>query len=1154
VKTFLKILLFLLLLTLATAGAYFVTLWRHWPLWAGAAMVAGLLGLWLAWLFGRRWFFRRRERRFVQRVVEQDQATLAAQEERRARNIRDLEERFAQARDILGASLLKRKDHPTYSLPWCLVMGEPGSGKTQALKKARMAAIQTDVGPNPGGGPTRNCDFWFCDQAVILDTAGRYAVPGDGPADGREWERFLSLLAACRTREPLNGFVAVVGADRLLAKDPDGAADYARALRRRINETMRVVGARFPVYVLVTKADLILGFSEFTALLPDGEQAQPLGFLCEEDGRLPEEEVARGLASLAGRFGDLRLTGTLAQGQVEPAALLFPGELAALAPALTAFCTILFEENPYLETPMFRGLFLASGKRGEAPRPQLYADTAALCAPSPNPAPTPAGPGAFLSGLFSVVLPEDRNRYTPLREFARWRSRTRFFGVAAWLMLTFFLCGLLTLSYVNNQRSLKAITQRFPRLPDVSGDMETRIMTLSEFREAVSEMGAVNENWWVPRLGLVQSILGEDRIKEAFCGLFLKNVLNPLDQSMRLAADKLDSKTDEGVIGAYIGHLVWRIDVLTKRLKGATLKDLKALPSYPDPLLGQLGSSRISEFAPYFRDLYLHYVAWSRDTAHLSAKLAAHQNRLAALAALRGGDMRWLADWANARPDLDTIDLNDFWGGPQADPLRYAQVPPAFTTEGKKAIEEFLKSILAALPDKKPFEGRVNTFWTWYAAQYFTAWGLFSERFHEGVEMLVDDLAWRAMASKMPAYDNPYFTLLARMAKELDAVWSLTPPPVWAERVRRFSWVLEHDKIQAGAESLIKKSEDKAEMAVRSLVSKVDKAEAERVAGMQEASTKLEAYRKALGDMIPAVASQEAAFQFVSQSVVQEGSPDTKSPVAAASQVLAQINALLGDTEGDRGTLATLTGGPLIFYIYYASELAGCELQRLWEGQVLAESGNIPAGKLRAALFDKTQGLVWKFTTGPAKPFLIRDLKGFHPRSWFNRPFPFQAEFLSFLNSGSVETQEVQPEYTVTVKTVPTSVNQGATDAPYLTTLTLNCETGPQALQNYNFLAQAQFKWKPGGCGTTTLTIEFPGLTLTRTYQGTNGFAVFLRDFRTGLKVFTPEDFPMEKDLLTGMGVKQISVAYRFEGNVPVIKLIETMPTRVPQSIIPCRK
>lgn len=1149
-KTFLKFVLFLILLGLASVGAYFLTLWRQWPLWAAAAIVAGLVGLYLAWLFGRRWFFRRRERRFVKRVVEQDQAALEALEDRRARNIRDLEERFAAAGLLLRSSLLRKKDKAVYALPWYLLLGETGSGKTQALKRARLGAILTDVGPPASGGPTRNCDFWFCEHAVILDTAGRYAVPGDDPIDRQEWERFLGLLAASRVREPLNGLVAVVGADRLLSGDLEGLAEYARALRRRINETMRVVGARFPVYVLVTKADRVLGMPDFTGLLNPEGLFQPLGFLDQDADREPAEVVRLGMDRVAERLKDLRLTGALSQGRAAPASLLFPGEMDALTPRLERFCAALFEENPYLETPFFRGLFFSSARRAEAPLPALHAQAADLC----SEAPAPAEKGVFLRDLFARILPRDRNLYSPMQEFARWRSRTRLLGISAWLLLTLFLCGLLTLSYVNNQRSLRTITQQFPRLPEVLGDLETKLLTMNQFREAVREMSMVNEDWWVPRLGLVQSVMGENKIKEAYCALFRKQILNPLDQAMRQATDKLDAKTDEAVIGAYIGHLVWRVEVLSKRLKGAKLKELKALPSYPDPILNQLDPASMSEFAPYFNDLYLHYVVWTREDSHLAASLTDFRARLANLAGLKGGDLQWLADWANSRPGLDNVDLTDFWGGGPVDPLRYAEVPPAFTVQGQKAIQGFLKEFQAALPDKKTFDARVERFWTWYASQYLSAWSQFADRFHEGVELLLDDPSWRAMASRMPSFDNPYFLLLDRMAAELEPVIHVANAPAWAQRVKRFKWVMEHSKAQGTDEPFFKKEEHKAETAVRNLVSNVDKSEAERLASMLEASTKLDAYRKTLGDMVPAVASQEAAFQFVSQTMSQEGAPDAKSPVQLASSTLAQMNTLLGDSGDQRGALTTLTSGPLIFFVYYSSELASCELQRLWEGQVLAEIAGAPAGKQRSLLFDKTQGLVWKYTSGPAKPFLVRDLKGWQPRVWFNRAFPFQTDFLSFLNGGSQETQEVLPEYAVTIKTVPTSVNPGAKDEPFLTTLTMNCDAGSQTLQNYNYLAQALFKWKPTGCGATTLTIDFAGLALTRSYQGTNGFALFLRDFRTGSKVFTPDDFPMEKDLLTSLGVKQITVAYRFEGNAPVIKLTETMPTRIPQTIIPCRK
>ncbi|MDN5850428.1 MAG: type VI secretion system membrane subunit TssM, partial [Nitrococcus sp.] len=64
-----------------------------------------------------------------------------------------------------------------YQLPWYVIVGPPGSGKTTALANSGLSfPLRQEFGQEAlrGVGGTRNCDWWFTDDAVLLDTAGRY--------------------------------------------------------------------------------------------------------------------------------------------------------------------------------------------------------------------------------------------------------------------------------------------------------------------------------------------------------------------------------------------------------------------------------------------------------------------------------------------------------------------------------------------------------------------------------------------------------------------------------------------------------------------------------------------------------------------------------------------------------------------------------------------------------------------------------------------------------------------------------------------------------------------------------------------------------------------------------------------------------------------
>ena len=93
-----------------------------------------------------------------------------------------LRERFEEAVATLRAGGRRRTS--LYDLPWYIIIGAPGSGKTTALVNSGLhfpVEQRTGRGALRGVGGTRNCDWWFTDEAVFIDTAGRYLTQDSDP-------------------------------------------------------------------------------------------------------------------------------------------------------------------------------------------------------------------------------------------------------------------------------------------------------------------------------------------------------------------------------------------------------------------------------------------------------------------------------------------------------------------------------------------------------------------------------------------------------------------------------------------------------------------------------------------------------------------------------------------------------------------------------------------------------------------------------------------------------------------------------------------------------------------------------------------------------------------------------------------------------------
>lgn len=268
-----------------------------------------------------------------------------------------------------------------YQLPWYIIIGPPGAGKTTAIVNSGLQfplADSQEATSLAGVGGTRNCDWWFTENAVLVDTAGRYTTQeSDAQADNAAWLGFLGLLKKHRKRQPINGAIVAISLSDLAMQDETSQKNHAQAVRRRLRELYERLGVRFPVYILFTKADLIAGFSEYFDGLPKEAREQVWGFT------LPV--LAKGAQPFApavfdGEFDALldRLNQqTPARMQAEVDAqrrsmiASFPAQFAAVRDTARDFLSELFIESKLDGRQLLRGVYFTSGTQEGTPIDRL---------------------------------------------------------------------------------------------------------------------------------------------------------------------------------------------------------------------------------------------------------------------------------------------------------------------------------------------------------------------------------------------------------------------------------------------------------------------------------------------------------------------------------------------------------------------------------------------------------------------------------------------------------------------------------------------------------------------------------------------------------------------------------------------------------------
>jgi len=557
-------------------GAQFIELAVKWIL---VALVL-LLVIWLAIKFYQKWQAKKAASDLGDALESQAKADDKVKSSRLG-EINVIRSRMLEAVDAIKTSKLGITSGSTalYELPWYMVIGNPAAGKSSAIINSGLQFPFADKygAIVQGIGGTRNCDWFFTTDGILLDTAGRYAVHEE---DREEWFGFLWLLKKYRKNAPINGIIIAVSIAELTGNKPEFAINLAKNLRQRVQELTERLEVFAPVYIVFTKVDLVSGFNDFFQNIGAEEAARAWGATQKYNQQAKNEEI---LPFFDQRFDELYdglkemslANMAMYKGESMPTGLLtFPIEFAAIKTPLRSFILTLFEDNPYQFRPVFRGFYFTCALQGGSAvsnSSERVAQSFDLNLKGESETSVQTQNGFFLLDLFRKVIFADKELVAQYVSRGKTRIRAALF-LGCTLLLGVCLAGWMW-SYKANSQLIAHVEedmQHAVRLQEQSADLQSRFDALELLQTRLEQLQQYRDDHPISLgLGLYQGDLLEQKLRlEYFSGVH-EIMLKPV-------ASNLESFLTEVNINAGANRLV---AIRTSTTTGST--ELKATANTP---------------------------------------------------------------------------------------------------------------------------------------------------------------------------------------------------------------------------------------------------------------------------------------------------------------------------------------------------------------------------------------------------------------------------------------------------------------------------------------------------------------------------------------------------------------------------------------------
>lgn len=435
--------------------------------------------VWLTNNFLKQYLQARRNRKLVKDIKNSQQPILkhVTKDSPLSRQFEEIDSVLKSAKFSNSDGFIKNKfftGQYLYQMPWYVVLGAAGTGKTTALRESGLNfPLESSFGASISGlAGTKDCDWFLTDDAVLLDTAGRLSLQDNNEEDSYDWLEFISLLKKYRPRQPINGVVVTIGLDDILNTETDFKI-VTRELRKRIQEMRAKLGISFPVYLVITKLDILKGFEDFFGSLNEEQRKKYLGFtipaddLEEDNGAVTIGFVTKKLESIRDNIESsyLRIIDEAPNQNEKDAIFTFSNEFSILNEKLILLFRELYKSSKFEESIQWRGIFFTSAYQdGESVDP-VYNNIRSNFELTPkyikeNASGEQFTKSYFIHDLFTNVIFNDSNLASKNKGWSTKNKILKWVGIGVIAGSALLVSAFIFNSFLTNSQYLKDVNEK----------------------------------------------------------------------------------------------------------------------------------------------------------------------------------------------------------------------------------------------------------------------------------------------------------------------------------------------------------------------------------------------------------------------------------------------------------------------------------------------------------------------------------------------------------------------------------------------------------------------------------------------------------------------------------------------------------------------